>query len=94
MPVLGVAAYAQVAAGSSHTCARLRDGTVSCWGASGLFADRKGDSGVPTQVFGIDATTDVAAGTVVDCALASGALTCWGGDHYVGWQIGGGYEGT
>jgi alpha-tubulin suppressor-like RCC1 family protein len=40
-PVAGLAGVASVAAGGAHTCARLVDGTVSCWGAdtSGQLGD-------------------------------------------------------
>jgi hypothetical protein len=40
-PVTGLAGVASITAGGAHTCARLVDGTVSCWGAdtSGQLGD-------------------------------------------------------
>ena len=32
-PVPGLADVVQIAAGAAHTCARLGDGTVRCWGS-------------------------------------------------------------
>ena len=40
-PVPGLSDVKQLAAGGAHTCARLVDGTVACWGAdtSGQLGD-------------------------------------------------------
>jgi hypothetical protein len=88
LAVNGANGASQVTAGVEHTCARLRDGTVSCWGASGEFActknPRTGDffSPVPQAVPTVTNAVDLQAGEVVNCALdAQGTLTCWGGDH-------------
>jgi hypothetical protein len=101
LAVVRLADVAQVAAGSSHSCARRQDGAVLCWGASGEFAgcnDQQSEEGwysaVPVLVPDVRDAIDVSAGTVVNCALtASSRVVCWGGDHYRGWQIGtgGGY---
>jgi hypothetical protein len=94
LAVVGLANVAQIAAGSSHTCARRLDGAVLCWGASGEFAGCSKQSAegwysaVPVLVPGVRDAIDVSAGTVVNCALvASGGVVCWGGDHYQGWHI-------
>ena len=75
---------AQISLGQSHTCARLVDGTVRCWGSNS--AGELGDGTdvarfVPTPVLGATGIAEVA--TAVDgrqsCARdASGNITCWG----------------
>jgi alpha-tubulin suppressor-like RCC1 family protein len=87
--VVGVRGATQVTAGAEHTCARLEDGAVVCWGASGEFAGttnpKTGDffSPVPMSVSHVTGAVDLQAGEVVNCALdAHGAVTCWGGDHH------------
>ena len=89
VPVNGTRGVAQVTAGVAHTCARLEDGTIDCWGASGEFACTKnpqtGDfySPVPRVVPNVANAVDLEAGEVVNCALdARGTITCWGGDHH------------
>jgi alpha-tubulin suppressor-like RCC1 family protein len=72
----------QIAAGGSHTCARLADGSLRCWGANsrgelgdGATTDRL----QPTPVVGISAATDVAVGGGHSCAITrDGAAYCWG----------------
>jgi alpha-tubulin suppressor-like RCC1 family protein len=81
----------QVVAGALHSCARLEDGAVRCWGASTagrlgyFFVGAVGDDEAPASV----AVVDIGASTVVDlatssahtCALLSvpgGEVRCWG----------------
>jgi len=72
----------QIAAGGSHTCARLADGSLRCWGANsrgelgnGTTTDRLR----PTPVVGVSAATDVAVGGGHSCAITrDGAAYCWG----------------
>jgi alpha-tubulin suppressor-like RCC1 family protein len=74
----------QLSSASSHTCARLSDGTLWCWGANagGQLGDgtttlRK----APVQVTGLGGkVVDMAAGWVAHtCAvLADGTVWCWG----------------
>lgn len=73
-----------VASGSSHTCA-LADGTVYCWGANdnGQLGDggNTKQSATPEKVQGLLAgqtVTAIAAGGGHTCAIASGAVYCWG----------------
>jgi cysteine-rich repeat protein len=82
----------QLAAGADHTCARLDDGSLKCWGdnARGQLGvgdtARRGDaigemgSALPAIDLGSDLTaTHVVAGQWFTCALLdSGALKCWG----------------
>lgn len=73
---------AQVAAGGRHTCARLTDRTVWCWGENGngqLGDNTTSDSRVPVQVQGINTAEDISAGGNHTCAvLADGTVRCWG----------------
>jgi alpha-tubulin suppressor-like RCC1 family protein len=81
-----------LAAGLAHTCARLDDGSVVCWGD-----DRLGQLGVPDDGAGNAAFTPtplderavaVSAGAYHTCALLeSGAVRCWGWNDYG--QLGG-----
>jgi alpha-tubulin suppressor-like RCC1 family protein len=74
---------AALAAGTRHTCARLADGSMSCWGRnnSGQLGDgtiTMHDRAVP--VTGLPAPiTSVAAGNAHSCAsLMDGSVWCWG----------------
>jgi alpha-tubulin suppressor-like RCC1 family protein len=75
-------AAAQISAGQLHTCARLGDGRVVCWGddSAGQIGDGTiGGSRPPTAVDGIDDAVDVAAGGEHTCAVrATGSIVCWG----------------
>ena len=75
-----------VAAGGSHSCAVLSDGTVRCWGWNGKGQLGNGtltQSPTPVAVNGIDGinniATAVAAGGSHSCArLSTGKVLCWG----------------
>lgn len=77
-----------LALGFSHSCARMLDGTVRCWGTnySGQLGDGKdagsGDSPDqlrPKNVVGITDAVAVASGTTHTCAVRkSGKVSCWG----------------
>lgn len=79
------AAYPQrVAAGESHTCARMTDGTVFCWGGLNergeLGTSKFGGVYVPRLVGELPAdVVSVAVGWRSTCALAiDGHVRCWG----------------
>ena len=80
--VLNIANATSVAAGDDHTCARLADGTVTCWGAnsSGELGDgTTTDSATPVTVSGLTDATSVATGLDYSCATrANGQVVCWG----------------
>ena len=84
--VSGITTAVQVSAGSSHTCAVLQGGTISCWGSSfrgilgtGVDIDELEDSPVPLQVFGVTTAVQVSAGFSHTCAvLQGGTISCWG----------------
>lgn len=73
---------AQVSAGDFHTCARIDDGTVECWGdnSSGQLGDNTGISRLsPVAVSGISTATRISAGGQHTCALlADSTVACWG----------------
>ncbi len=80
----GVATATSIASGATHTCARLSNQSVQCWGANGYGQLGNGTSGsIQTRavsVVGVTATA-VTAGETHTCALTSGGLVvCWGGN--------------
>ena len=82
-PVSGLAApVTSVDTGAHHTCARLSDRTVQCWGAAGSGQLGNGQTAavrVPVQVDGLlSGVTTVSAGSTA-CAVQDGVLSCWGG---------------
>lgn len=78
--VSGVSGVEQIAVGSSFSCARFKDGTVSCWGSGKILGDGKEVTGQkPTPVVGVKDAVELAAGGYVACARSSsGAVKCWG----------------
>jgi alpha-tubulin suppressor-like RCC1 family protein len=80
--VSGVSRAIKVSVGSSHSCALLRNKTVTCWGlnASGqLGNDTMDDSLVPVAVFSLLNVTDIQAGSAHNCALLGDqTMQCWG----------------
>jgi alpha-tubulin suppressor-like RCC1 family protein len=83
----------QVDAGDGHTCARMSDGTIKCWGKDdyGQLGDpNRTEYHTPFLVPGISDAIDVAAGGNQTCAIIdptpkerdSGGLKCWGSNFY------------
>lgn len=79
----GCVAPVELALGSDHTCARMSDGTVTCWGLNS-----QGQLGVPLstpqsatplQVPGVESAVGLVAGHELSCALIDGGtVRCWG----------------
>jgi alpha-tubulin suppressor-like RCC1 family protein len=78
----------QIAAGQSHTCALMLNGSVRCWGSGSAgalgYGDTEdiGDNETPA-VAGVvalpETVTQIVAGSEFTCALlGSGAVQCWG----------------
>jgi YD repeat-containing protein len=85
--ISGITTAAGVKAGSLHTCARLSDSTVKCWGTnsqgqlgtgntSSLFTPGAAVSGITTAV-------SISAGGASSCAVLSDTtVRCWGSDDH------------
>ncbi len=85
--VQGLHSAAQLlAAGSSHTCAALADGSVQCWGWNtfGQLGDGTVSfSGWPVPVAGLGGAAALSGGYAHSCALlADGSVSCWGWNVY------------
>src|SRR2546427_6303076 len=86
--VSGMTTAVAISAGGWHTCARLGDGRVQCWGQNtyGQLGDgatiapsAPSRSPTPVTVTGITTAVAMEAGIFHTCALlADGTLQCWG----------------
>lgn len=81
--VSGITTATKVVTGSTHSCALLTGGAVSCWGSANV--GQVGDGGTTTRTSpvstGITDATDIAAGTTGShtCAVVgTGSVKCWG----------------
>lgn len=73
-----------VRSGSVHTCARLVDGSVWCWGdnAFGQLGDGTTTPRVnPTRV-GLDEVTQLELGDFTTCAVSRRTVFCWGRNDF------------
>ncbi len=69
----------QLAAGSSRTCARLKDGTLSCWGGGGLGDGTSDNKASPQAVPGVSGVVRVELGSASYAVLdGSGEVLVWG----------------
>lgn len=95
--VVGLDDATAITAGSSHTCALRRTGSVVCWGDNAAFQLGFGKSidgvgpdpqmsNVPVEARGpFGSVRSVKAGGLRSCVVqASGAAACWGGFGYAG----------
>ena len=76
--VAGVADALDVVSRYDHSCARLTNGQVTCWGHEryGVLGPRDADSNL---VKGVDNVRQVALGRTHTCVLLrDGSVTCWG----------------
>jgi alpha-tubulin suppressor-like RCC1 family protein len=83
--VQGLQSPARLALGKQHSCARMADGAVRCWGANqaGQLGAAGSSQTRPTAVTKLTDATDLALGTAHSCALQStGNVTCWGSDDH------------
>jgi alpha-tubulin suppressor-like RCC1 family protein len=76
----------QLAAGKSHACALMGDGTVRCWGSN--YRGQLGDGtttfrSAPVAVSGLKNVAFIAAGERHTCAvLRDGSVSCWGANDH------------
>jgi len=81
---IGVGKPKALAAGDAHTCAVDADGSVWCWGRGdeGQLGDGTGmEHASQTRVTfaaGVASADTIATGAAHTCALAGGAVLCWG----------------
>jgi len=89
----------ELALGFNHSCARLRDGSVRCWGENGTgqlgdgvpFDGGRPDLLEPQPVQGIDDAIAIAAGLSHTCVVhRPGYVSCWGNNFFG--QLGDGTE--
>lgn len=78
----------EVVGGALHTCARMSNGPLLCWGdnSSGQLGDGQVlqdpiGRATPEPVIGVTAPEAVALGMRHTCALEDGAVWCWGGNE-------------
>ncbi|MDB4997990.1 MAG: regulator of chromosome condensation [Myxococcaceae bacterium] len=74
---------AQLACGDFHSCARMNDGTVRCWGRDrdGELGDKgaAGDHPSPMVVAGLSGVEEIALGSSFSCArMKDHTVKCWG----------------
>jgi alpha-tubulin suppressor-like RCC1 family protein len=72
--VAGITDAASVASGHDFTCARLKAGTVQCWGNLPGFASPVTS---PTTIAGLANATELSAGFMACGLMASGTVRCW-----------------
>jgi len=84
--VVGIGDAVEVAAGYSHTCARLTDGRVMCWGRNDdgeLGNGGNVDSDAPVYVMGLMNAEELALGGDHSCARrADETVVCWGHNEF------------
>lgn len=81
-PVPGLSGVVQLDAGWNHTCARIDDGTVRCWGdnRAGQAGNGTTDAATtPVGVLGLVDAVDLTVGGAHACARrVDGSVRCWG----------------
>ena len=78
----GVSNAVELGVGESHTCARLSDGTINCWGynVDGELGDGTTMSRVtPAPASALSGVLSLSTGNYNNCALLSDhSVSCWG----------------
>ena len=75
---------ASVSLGDFYSCAVTKAGRAACWGTNdfGQLGDGTTKSRIrPTAVKGLENVTALSAGGTSACAVAGGAVSCWGDDQ-------------
>jgi alpha-tubulin suppressor-like RCC1 family protein len=78
--VTGLTDVSAISVGGGHTCALLRDGTVSCWGMNDYGQiGNMAPTGLPTPMPDLTDVVSISAGALHTCAVRSdGSVRCWG----------------
>jgi alpha-tubulin suppressor-like RCC1 family protein len=74
-----------ISAGTSNTCALLKNKTVKCWGYDlvGNQATDQAKNLTPVAITGISDVAQIASGNFHTCALlGNGSIRCWGNNTY------------
>ncbi len=90
---IGITDVEQIATSYSNTCARLKNGSVRCWGGSGNWGvGKNGPHGMaPSSVLGISSASVVSGGDVDGfCSVGSAQVWCWGASKLYAYANGGG----
>ena len=81
-PVFGLRDAAQISAGDYHACARIKDGTVRCWGNAEngqLGTDTQRAFASPRTIPEVAGVVSLASGAAHVCVVdARGKVLCWG----------------
>lgn len=67
-----------IAGGRRHACALIVGGDVQCWGTGWLGDGGSSLESPPVTVSGLSNVDAIAVGDDHSCALAAGAVSCWG----------------
>jgi alpha-tubulin suppressor-like RCC1 family protein len=86
-PIALSADVTAIAVGAYHSCARLSNGQISCWGQDGEGqignGSQNGDQSVPSAPLSLARATAISAGNDQTCArLANETVSCWGRNLY------------
>jgi alpha-tubulin suppressor-like RCC1 family protein len=78
----------QIAVAEVHSCARMSDGTLRCWGdnSGGALGDGTDaeERHTPVTVIGVDHAIDIAVGLAFSCArIEGGTVSCWGSTGFL-----------
>ena len=84
-PVVGLSDVVEIASSVHHSCARLANGEVWCWGMGRdctLGNGTCGDAPTPVKAIGLSGVTQLALGWTFGCALKEdGTVSCWGANN-------------
>ena len=87
VPVSGGNVFSQISLGGSHSCGRLFNGSVLCWGSNYYRQLGNGNTSTnmsyPVALFGVYNFSSVGLGLYHSCGvLFNGSVLCWGLNNY------------
>lgn len=84
--VTGLSGVTAIGLGANHSCARLTDSTLRCWGSNSsgqLGNNTTTDSNAPTPVNLITTAVTLEGGAAHTCArLSDSSVACWGSNSF------------